>query len=202
MIDSVMLIMTERLENSMDEVSYDYNYVVVDNAMINAFALPGGHIVITSGLIKFTDSPEELMAVIAHEIGHAELNHIMSRVAKQVGLEILMSSDPFVLGEISKLITSTGFDRAQEKEADDFSCELLEKANIEPRTLATLFRKMKDEMSNENIEKFEMIASHPNFTSRIKDVLSYKPEEGFESIPVDIDWEVFKDDMHEALAKY
>lgn len=197
-VDSLMLIMTDRLINAMDEVSYDYNFVVIDNSMINAFCMPGGNIVIFTGLIEFTDTPEELMAVIAHEIGHAELNHILARIVKQVGLEVLLSGDTFVFGEISKLMASTGFDRSQEKEADEFSCELLEKAKIEPRTLATLFRKMKTEISNETMEKFEMVASHPNFTSRIKDVLAYQPEEGFEADSVKIDWSDFKEVLQEA----
>jgi predicted Zn-dependent protease len=87
------------------------------------------------------------------------------------------------------MLTSLGFDRKQEEEADRFACELLERSGIEPRTLATVFRKLEEEMGNDLLENFEIISTHPNFRSRIRETLTYRPEPDFEPVPLDLDWE-------------
>jgi predicted Zn-dependent protease len=94
-----------------------------------------------------------------------------------------------VIGELTELITSTSFDRKQEEEADLFAANLLESAAIEPRTLATLFRKLEKEMDNELMKHFEIISTHPNFRSRIREALSFMPSEDFEVDPIELDWE-------------
>ncbi|MEX0987254.1 MAG: M48 family metallopeptidase [Bacteroidales bacterium] len=193
--DSVNLVINrigDQLEEALGESDYDYKYLVVEEKMINAFTLPGGNIIITTGLIKYCETGEELASVIAHEMGHVEERHVVARLVKELGLAILTSGDQFVLGEVTRIITSTGFDRGQEKDADLFACELLEKAGIEPRTLATFFRKLRDNNDNELLEKFEIVSSHPNFTSRIRHVLEYIPDEDFEEVPLEFDWEKVK----------
>jgi predicted Zn-dependent protease len=187
-IDSVVHHIGDHLKSALEESEYDYNFVVIDDPMINAFALPGGHIVVTTGLLNFIDSAEELAAVIAHEMGHAEMRHVVTRLAKELGLTILTSGDQFVMGEVTRIITSTGFDRSQESDADQFSFELLEKAGIEPRILATFFRKLKDEQGSELLEKFEIVSTHPNFTNRIRMALEYVPSDSFIEVPLEIDW--------------
>lgn len=191
-IDSAILVIGDRLEAGLGHSEYSYNFVVFDSEMINAFTVPGGNILISTGLIRFCDSPEELAAVMAHEMGHVEERHVVSRLIKELGLDILTSGDQFVIGEVTGLLTSTSFDRKQEEEADLFAAELLERSSIEPRTMATLFRKLEEEMDNELMKHFEIISTHPNFSSRIKEALSYKPGDDFEALPVDLDWEGIK----------
>jgi predicted Zn-dependent protease len=191
-IDSAVSVIGDRLEAGLKHSEYSYNFVVFDSKMINAFTVPGGNILISSGLIGFCDSPEELAAVMAHEMAHVEERHVVSRLIKELGLDILTSGDQFVLGEVTGLLTSTSFDRKQEEEADRFAAELLERSYIEPRTLATLFRKLEEETDKELIEHFEIISTHPNFSSRIREALSYKPGEDFEALPLDLDWDGVK----------
>ena len=183
-IDTICLF----LEDAIEEPLYNYEYVVVENSMINAFTIPGGKIIITTGLINYCVSADELAGVVAHELGHAQERHIISRLVKELGIEILSGGDTFVLGEITKAITSASFDRKQEEMADMYACELLEKAKLEPRILASLFRRLKDDTQNKAMEHFEIVASHPNFSSRIKEILAYKVEEGFVADTLSIDW--------------
>jgi len=157
--------------------------------MINAFTLPGANILITTGLVEFAGSAEELAAVIAHEMAHVEERHVVTRLVKELGIAVLTSGDQFVVGELTRIMASTGFDRGQEEEADRFACALLEDAYIEPRTLATFFRKLKEEKDNALLEKFEIVSTHPNFTSRIRYVLEYVPDEDFEAVLIVMDWE-------------
>lgn len=181
-----------RLENALEDSEYEYDYVVIEDRMINAFTLPGANILITTGLIEFAGSAEELAAVIAHEMAHVEERHVVTRLAKELGIAVLTSGDQFVVGEVTRIMASTGFDRGQEEEADYFACALLEDAHIEPRILATFFRKLKEEKNNALLEKFEIVSTHPNFTSRIREVLEYVPEKDFETLPLAIEWEAMQ----------
>lgn len=187
-IDTICIL----LENAIEEPIYNYEYVVIENSMINAFTLPGGKIVVTTGLINYCETADEIAGVIAHEFGHAQGKHIISRLVKELGIEIITGGDTFVLGEITKAITSSSFDRKQEEMADMFACELLEKANLEPRILARLFRRLKEDTHNKAMEHFEIVASHPNFSSRIKEILAYEVEEGFKADPLTINWDEIK----------
>lgn len=185
----------DRLKEGLENSEYNYRFVVFDSPMINAFTVPGGNILISTGLIRFCDSPEELAAVIAHEMGHVEERHVVSRLLKELGIEILTSGDQYVMGEVSGLLTSTNFDRKQEAAADLFAAKLLESTSIEPRTLATFFRKLEEEMDNELMQEFEIISTHPNFRSRIREALSYKLAKDFKAEPIDLDWGLIRAEL-------
>jgi predicted Zn-dependent protease len=191
-IDSAVTLVASRLEAGLEHSDYHHRFVVFDSELINAFTVPGGNVLISSGLIAFCDQPEELAAVMAHELGHVEERHVLARLIKELGLEILSSGDPYVMGEVTRLVTSTSFDRRQEEEADLFAAELLERSSIEPRTLATLFRKLEEETDNELLKQFEIISTHPNFSARIRAALSYIPADDFEPLPIELDWESVK----------
>ena len=195
-VDSVVLVITGRLENGLEHSDFSYHFIMFDSEMINAFTVPGGNILISTGLIGFCESPEELAAVMAHEMGHVEKRHVMVRLIKELGIEILTSGDPYVMGEITGMLTSAGFDRKQEEEADRFAAELLERASIEPRTLATLFRRLDQESDNKLLEQFEMLSTHPSFRSRIREALSYKPGEDFDPVSFDLDWEGIRAELN------
>ena len=95
----------------MDSTDYNYKIYVVDNPQINAFALPGGYIIVLRGLLEFTETPVELSAIIAHEMGHIEKKHIVKKLIRQFGIAILTSGDRQILQALSSTIISTGFDR-------------------------------------------------------------------------------------------
>ncbi len=142
-LDSAIKKITYRLVNASGLSDYNYQFMVIKSEQINAFTLPGGRIVIFSGLIDITDAPEQLAAVLAHEIGHAEKKHVTQRLIKELGLTLILGvltgADAGVLNEILHTATSTVFDRRQETEADDFGLELLEKAQINPHNMAIIY---------------------------------------------------------------
>lgn len=179
-LDEVFEETSQILFDNQSEAAYNYSIIVVDNEMVNAFALPGGYIILTKGLINYCETPEELIAVISHEIGHIEKRHVVSRLIKDIGLDILTSGDTFITGEIAKTILSQGYNRKQEQEADMFACELMLNSGLEPRSLASFFRRLKDEGLEGPLGQFEIVASHPNFNNRIKAVLSYEVPADFQ----------------------
>lgn len=178
-IDSVLMVTADTLKNIQQNAQYTYKIVLVNNEMVNAFALPGGYIIITTGLIKFCETSEELIAVIGHEIGHIEERHVIGRLVKDIGLNLLTSNDPYVSGEIAKELLSQGYNREQEEEADAFTCHLLLNCSLEPRILASFLRRLKEENKNGIYDSFEIFSSHPNMNKRIKTALSFKVPESY-----------------------
>lgn len=181
-IDSILMVTAYHLHKAQQTPMYSYTLMIVDNSMVNAFALPGGQIIVTTGLIDFCESSEELIAVICHEVGHIEKRHVITRLIKDIGFEILTSGDAFVMGEVARTILSSGYNRKQEEEADQFACELMLNCNLEPRSLASLFRRLKEDKGDYSFEQFEIVASHPNMDSRIKSILAYKVPNNFEPL--------------------
>ncbi len=171
--DSILQDLSDSLSACCPDLKFQYHFIVINSEMINAFALPGGHIAITKGLIKFCETREELLSVIAHEIGHVEKRHTVNRIVKEIGLSLLLSNDKFVGSEVARMLLSQKYNRKQEEEADRFSCLLLQEMGMEPRILATFLRKLNDS-ENTNLGNFEIISSHPNITKRIKNILEFK----------------------------
>ncbi len=188
LIDSAIYVVFQRLKNNIGLTNYDYNFIVFNHSMVNAFTLPGGNILISTGLISFTQSPEELAVIMAHEIGHVENRHIISKLIKEIGISILLSGDKSLIREISKTTTSTAFDRKQEKEADQYALDLLYRSGINPKIMAELFRRIDRELGSFD-KKAEILMTHPHNNSRIKSALEYKIEDDFKEIEFNLDWD-------------
>ena len=194
-IDSMMWAVSKRLQQQIPATAYDYTIVVLDDPQVNAFTIPGGNIYVFKGLISFCDSPEQLAAVLAHEMGHVEKRHTVDRLVREFGLSILFSimtgGDSVLLSDVYQTLIYTGFSRSQEKEADQFALELLEDANISPKSIASFFRKLNRENLAYN-EKIELIMTHPHNNARIKASLAYEVDVDFKEIPLDLNWEKIK----------
>lgn len=188
--DSCMLILSERITDSLD-TEYEYYIHIFNNPMINAFALPGGHIMVSSGLIEISDNPEELAGVLCHEMAHIEKKHLLGKLIKEMGIALILSNDALIVSEVSRAAASTAYDRNKEEEADEFALELLQKSRIDPRVLGIFFRKMKDADVDYD-KRFEMLMTHPHSSSRIRNALEYELPDIFNSVPIDLDWDEFK----------
>src|SRR5690606_14150945 len=103
-VDSALDVINSRLLDALGNSEYDHHIWVVKNDEVNAVTLPGGYVLVYSGLIRFSESPEEVAAVIAHELGHVEERHVVGRLIKEFGLQILFSvlsgGDAVLVGEL------------------------------------------------------------------------------------------------------
>jgi predicted Zn-dependent protease len=190
-VNNIKMRLTETLEFS----EYKYEILVVNNPNINAFAFPGGYILLFSGLMDFAKNGEEVAAVLAHEIGHMEKRHILKKLIKAVGLQtikiIMSGGDTVVLTEVGQTLVSTLFDRQHEKEADKFALDLLAVSNIDPRIMATFFRRLQKKYESgaqDLAEKLEIINTHPNVQSRIQEALSYNLPPSFKEKKISVNW--------------
>ncbi len=184
---------TTRLLDSLSPQKYEYKFHIIDNSSeINAFATIDGHIYVFSGLLKFVDNPEQLAGILAHEIGHHENGDLVDRLMKELGLSVLVAvltgGDAVMISEISKMLISAGFDRKQEREADEFAYDLMVKSQINPARLAHFFTKLKAEEKTYP-DDLEIIATHPNSKNRIEGALSYELPDDFEEQEFDLDWQ-------------
>lgn len=197
-LDSAMTVITSRLTGNIGVTDYDYHFRVIKNPEVNAFTLPGGNIFVFSGLIEFSEHPEEVAAVLAHEIGHVEKRHVVSKLVKELGLALIIgiftSGDPVIITEIGKTVLSTVFDREQEREADQFGLDLLARSNVSPQSMATFFRRLEREKGTYN-ESLEILMTHPHANSRIKASMEYKTPEDFKTIDFGIDWKAVKENL-------
>lgn len=161
---------------------------VLDKGDINAFALPNGHLIIYSGLILNSDNQEELAGVICHEIAHIELNHVMKKLVKEIGLSVLISmttgnSSAEVIKEAAKMLSSSAFDRSLEKEADIKAVDYLVNANVNPEPFADFLFKLSD-TEHEATKYFTWISTHPDSRERAEYIIQYSKGKETEYKPV------------------
>lgn len=123
---------------------YSFEFHVIDDAAVNAYVMPGGFVVVHSGLIKATKRPEELAAVLAHEVQHVELRHSLRATVKQLGLGAmwaLATGDlgSTIAGDAAQRLLGLSFSRDAESQADEEGFRALVKAGIDPSGMPAFF---------------------------------------------------------------
>lgn len=150
---------------------YKYQWVIKTDDTLNAFALPGGIVVVHSALIKKADNPNELAAVLAHEVQHIEQRHSLKNMLNSLGWAAILT---VTLGDVSAMgaviahqMGSMYFSRDLEDEADRLGFQALINAKIKPDGMVTFFQKMAKE---EKGSTPEWVSSHPETKERIKTI--------------------------------
>lgn len=156
---------------------------VLNHDMINAFALPGGYVVFFRGLIDAAETPEEVAAVFAHEIGHVvsrdPTRHAL-RSAGSIGVLGLLFGD-FAGGAVVLFLTErlidANYSQAAEEAADTFAHKVLQDAGVSPAALGDMFERLRDEHGdNEGI--ISHFLSHPTLSDRIEKAQAAAPADG------------------------
>ncbi|WP_298911328.1 M48 family metallopeptidase [uncultured Aliiroseovarius sp.] len=166
-----MQAMYTRLNPDAD-LPYEVKIHILDHPMVNAFALPGGRLVFFRGLLEEAENPDEVAAVLAHEIGHVvyrDPTRDALRSAGSLGVLGLLFGD-FAGGTVALFIANqlinASYSQAAEARADDYAHDLLAQANISPEALGTFFERLHEEHGDaEGIVAH--FASHPQMTDRI-----------------------------------
>ena len=145
--------------------AYQYEFYVADDKIVNAYAMPGGFVVVHTGLLRLADTPEEVAGVLAHEVMHVEKRHSLKGMAKSLGLAATVS---LVLGDLGGLasigsdLLGLKFSRDHETEADREGLNSLVGAGLGPQGMASFFRKMAAQ------EKLDLgfLSTHPASDAR------------------------------------
>jgi len=141
----------------------------------NAMALPGGTVVVTDGLVALAHHDDEVLAVIAHELGHVQHRHSLRLALQSVGAGVILVAVTGDIGSVTdlaaglpSLLLQTGYSRDMEREADAYALAWLEAACIPPARFADILGRLDDDPSDTGL-----LDSHPGTRERIAPFLAH-----------------------------
>lgn len=170
-----------------DDAEMYWELAVVDNPTINAFVLPGGKIVVFSGILTVAQNQHQLAAVMGHEVAHVTAGHPKERMMRQEAANFGADTLALVLGggyarqtaaasnslrTLSTLGILNPFSRGQETEADLIGLEFMAKAGFDPRESVELWKTMNEK--NESTLP-EYMSTHPSGDTRIEGLIGHYP---------------------------
>jgi len=162
-----------------DATSWNWQFNVQKTDELNAYCMPGGRIMVYSGLMEKLDlSDAELATVLGHEIAHALREHTRERVSRAYAQQLVLQGAAAVTGVgegaasvagmVADVTFQLPFSRDQESEADTIGLELMARAGYDPRAAVTLWNKMTSAAGSGSTPKF--LSTHPEPKERIKDI--------------------------------
>ncbi len=205
-----------------------FRFTVLNSDEINAFALPGGYVYVTRGLIALAENEAELAGVIAHEIGHVTARHTAERYSQAMVANIGMSIASIIgsvygaprgtadLLSVGAEAVLSGYSREQELEADMLGVRYLGRAGYDTNAMKTFFEKMKahDELqaamtgTPTGEESFNFRSSHPRTTERIAQAIELASNGATTSTRIErdrfldhIDTMIFGDDPKQGIRR-
>lgn len=174
-----------------DTRGLQWHFFLVDQAEVNAFAVPGGYIYVNRGLIERSATLSELVGVIGHEIGHVTERHSMKQMAKaqqtNIGLSIACILSPQLcqsdVAAVAIQIGASGvfakFSRDDEREADRVAVDYSVRAGYDPRGIPSMFRTLLAERERRPGTLDAMFSTHPLAEDRVAEsealIASYDP---------------------------
>ena len=184
----------ERVAKNSHRSDLIYRFTILDSAQVNAFALPGGYIYITRGLLAYLNSEDELAAVLAHEIGHVTARHAVRRhsTATLTGIAgAILASQSGIQGanDVVNILGTAlvrGYGREHELEADRFGAHYLARTGYDPESMADVIRLLKNqEFFERELAKNEqrqprvyhgLFSTHPDNDDRLKSIITASKE--------------------------
>jgi predicted Zn-dependent protease len=182
----------QRLAKASHRPSLEYRFLVVDSPDVNAFALPGGYVYITRGILAYLNSEAELAAVLGHELGHVTARHSVQQLtaakAANVGAAILQVFVPEARSALGDSVINllggallSGYGREHELEADRLGAEYLARTGYDPQAMVRVVGVLKNQESfDAEVAKAEgrqprayhgLFASHPDNDTRLQQVV-------------------------------
>ncbi|SKB66962.1 M48 family metalloprotease [Alkalitalea saponilacus] len=154
---------------------FQWDIYIIDQDVLNAFALPGGPTFYYTGLMKYLDDEASLAGVMGHEIAHVDRRHATNRMTKMYGFSILFSvlrgDNESLLGDIAESlatgVTALAFSRQDEFEADEYAVRYLYPTELDSRGVAYFFEKM-DLAKQSRVVTY--LSTHPDPGDRISEI--------------------------------
>ncbi|HMN95418.1 MAG TPA: M48 family metalloprotease [Phycisphaerales bacterium] len=169
-----------------EKQSLPWEFVVLDSEIINAFALPGGKIFVSRGLLQQMESEAELAAVLGHEIGHVTAEHAEQRIGRQLGANVFLTGLGIAGGAVggggtaaviqaSQVIVQQGtglfllkYSRGEESEADSLGVRYMVAAGYNPRGMLDLLGILN--AASQGDKGWELLATHPYPETRLREI--------------------------------
>jgi beta-barrel assembly-enhancing protease len=171
---------------------YKYRWYVSEDKEVNAFALPGGIVVINAGLIRKAGSAEELAGVIAHEVQHVEHRHTLQQMIHAAGWAAVLA---VALGDVSAItaivvhqLGNLRNSRKLETEADNEGMKALARAGIPFGGMPSMFKRLQEEEKRVGDDTPGLLSSHPATDERIADLERLAKTLKCDCKPLSYDW--------------
>lgn len=161
----------DRIVAVCDRQDIVYFIKVIDDDIMNAISLPGGHIFVFKGLIDNVDNDDQLAGVIAHEVGHITARHGIKRLQNSYGALLLqiaaMEAGGGAAAGVNLALTSlfTEYSQRDEFESDRLAVKYMTKAGFDPREMTVFLQKLKDE-ADKKTRRYSYWRTHPYIAKR------------------------------------
>lgn len=182
----------QRLAEQSPRKDVAYQFHIVDMVEPNAFALPGGYVYVTRGLLALVNSEDELAGVVGHEIGHVAARHTVQRISRQGPFALLTNLvagitglvSPMVgniiggVGEFAQSLVFAPYSRSQETEADRVGQEIEARAGWDPAALSAFLKTLERdvELMSKGTRKPSFFDSHPATPDRVAKTAEHAKE--------------------------
>ncbi|WP_185196564.1 M48 family metallopeptidase [Pontibacter sp. Tf4] len=168
------------------ESDFPVQVTVVKNDQVNAFAIPGGFVVVHDAILDEMEHHEELAGLLGHEIGHVQMRHSTKALARSLSYYMLLS---ILFGDVSGIaavivdnastLTNLEYSRSAETDADKAGLELLVQNNLNPQGMVWLMERLQSDAP----EFLKFISTHPATQDRINEIESHIPETNYKPVP-------------------
>lgn len=167
------------LATSSSRPKLEYRFFIINSDQVNAFALPGGFIYVTRGLIERTENGGELAAVLAHEIGHVASRHGVQKLQRHLRTgslvnllyTLFLGGEPEILRQnatqLAGMLWSASHSREDEAQADRLAVEYLIRTGFDPQAMLSLLETLVEDEAGHQGEISGWFSSHPMTTERI-----------------------------------
>ncbi len=176
---------------------YKFHIVIVEDSIKNAFALPGGYIVVYRGILDLIDSQDEFFGLLGHESGHVYLQHGFKRIIRSslVALTFAMlfgdtGGISAILLDNSRALLNLAYDRDEETAADVFGFEALTKAGASTIGMVSLFEKL--DQLDDKLKLPEFLSTHPDTKARIAELKKKSPKQTSKKFLTEEEWQALK----------
>ena len=164
----------QRVAAVSDRGDLNYYFKIIKDEEVNALALPGGYIYVSSGLIEIAERDDEIAAVLAHEVGHVAAKHSVKKMQGDflfnflTAITLIGSSDAgFHRGkDFAYLSVLMQYSRDFEKEADKLSVKYLKAAGYDPYAALSMLEKLEKTDSRQKRRRYSYFRSHPPIDMR------------------------------------
>jgi len=198
-----------RLVASSEGNRQDFEFFVLRDSTLNAFALPGGYIGVHTGLILAAQSESELAAVLAHEIAHVTQHHLARIIAKQeqsmvttlaaLAVAILaarsspqMANAAMATAQATSIQTQLDFTREHEREADRIGIQTLAQAGFDPRGAVSFFERLQKSSRLYENNAPEYLRTHPITSERIADLQNRLENKPYRQVPDSLEFQLVR----------
>jgi predicted Zn-dependent protease len=176
------------LASTSERPEVRFTFTILDTPVVNAFALPGGYVYVTRGLLALAGSEAEAAGVLAHEIGHVAARHAAERYSEAMvaqlgalGLGLLTGSPELAqLAGTGAMVWLQSHSREQEFEADRLGVRYLSRANFDPEAMASFLSRLEANAALEATiaghpgtqDKLDIMATHPRTPDRVRQAIA------------------------------